>query len=341
MKQVLDQDKKEAILRLKTKDWTWRKIAEAVNASVNTVKSFYKRQRELATLPPKEKHDHRLIQGVLARKIKDIVLENPQISYRDIVGKLREYFGDDRPLPSYTTVWRFLNDSGYLFVKLVKKPLLSEKNRAKRIEFSSKNISNPEEFWEWVIWSDETMVRSNPNSKDMFFKVHKNFPKADLPYNTKTQNQGVSVMFWGCFSKQGLGPLVPIDGTMDSTKYLNILRDYVVPLIHDNPHSMLFMQDNAPCHKSRAVSQFLADNEITVLDWPPQSPDLNPIENLWSIVKARRAKKFNPPTSRQELIDQVYKIWSEIDSDLRKNLADSAINRLKECLRRNGKQTKY
>ena len=76
---------------------------------------------------------------------------------------------------------------------------------------------------------------------------------------------------------------------------------------------MVFMQDNAPCHKTNLVMDFLARNRIQTLDWPPQSPDLNPIENLWAIVKARRFKKFGIPRTRIELIEQIFEMWNAID----------------------------
>jgi hypothetical protein len=77
------------------------------------------------------------------------------------------------------------------------------------------------------------------------------------------------------------------------------------------------------------------------LDWPPQSPDLNPIENLWAIVKAKRFKKFGIPRSRIELIEQIFEIWEAIDQELLDTLVDSIENRLREVVRLRGRTTKY
>ncbi len=104
---------------------------------------------------------------------------------------------------------------------------------------------------------------------------------------------------------------------------------------------MTFMQDNAPCYKSKVVTAFFESEDITMLDWPPQSPDLNPIENLWAIIKVRRQNKFGFTKSRDELINLIFDIWNEVDIELREKLAGSIVKRLDACLRSGGKPTKY
>ena len=151
-------------------------------------------------------------------------------------------------------------------------------------------------------------------------------------------------MFWRFFSAFGLGPLVALEGNQNQHTYLDTLRDYLVPeieAVRELGVDMVFMQDNAPCHKTNLVMNFLATNRIQTLNWPPQSPDLNPIENLWAIVKARRFKKFGIPRTRIELIEQIFEMWNAIDQELLDTLVDSIENRLKEVVRLRGRTTKY
>ena len=101
--------------------------------------------------------------------------------------------------------------------------MISEINRLKRIEFSKNFIEKDVGFRGKVLWSDETMVRSIPNNKEIFHKVHKTVKKNDLPVNPQIQNGGFGVMFWGCFSRAGLGHLVFVDGIMNKESYLNLL----------------------------------------------------------------------------------------------------------------------
>jgi transposase len=76
------------------------------------------------------------------------------------------------------------------------------------------------------------------------------------------------------------------------------------------------------------ITDFLARKRIKTLDWPPQSPDMNPIENLWAIIKRRRAKKFGLPTSKSQLINQIMDIWDNIEDELVAKLSASIKNRL-------------
>lgn len=93
--------------------------------------------------------------------------------------------------------------------------------------------------------------------------------------------------------------------------------------------------------QSKNCDGVLRRNGVNLLDWPPQSPDLNPIENLWAIIKQRRQKKFGIPSSRDELITQIYTIWDELEPELAETLTDSAVRRLIMCANHNGKVTKY
>ncbi len=88
-------------------------------------------------------------------------------------------------------------------------------------------------------------------------------------------------MVWGCFSYHGVGLLVFIDGIMDPVKYVNILSNN----LEDSARLMglenyTFQQDNDPKHTSRLAKNYFEDKSIDLLPWPPQSPDLNPIEKF-------------------------------------------------------------
>lgn len=150
-------------------------------------------------------------------------------------------------------------------------------------------------------------------------------------------------MVWACFSHSGPGPLVPVEGTLRQDQYVGILQQHLVPFTEERcgAGQCYFQQDNAPCHKSRRVMAFLQEQVFAIMEWPPFSPDLNPIENLWAIVKE---KVHSGATSdKNELYALVWCIWME-DSGIKdacKALVEGMPRRVQACIRSKGGPIKY
>ncbi len=109
-----------------------------------------------------------------------------------------------------------------------------------------------------------------------------------------------------------LGSLVPIEHYLNATAYLSIVADHVQPFMTTVYPSSdgYFQQDNAPCHKAQIISDLFLehDNEFTLLKWPPESPDLNPIEHLWDVVEWKIRIMDVQPTNLQQLRDAIMSI---------------------------------
>lgn len=206
-------------------------------------------------------------------------------------------------------------------------------------------MEDPEELTDAVIWSDETTVKKAPKGKNIQLRVHASIPAEELPFNHQFQQGGFSVMFWGCISLWGIGPLVALEGNQNAYTYVDTLKRYFLPEIKAAERlygfKFTFMQDNAPCHKAKTVTEFLERNGISCLDWPAGSPDLNPIENIWNILKVRRAKKFGFPLNRDELIQQVFTIWNELTIEDCEKCICNMERRLLEVVKMKGRCTKY
>ena len=114
-------------------------------------------------------------------------------------------------------------------------------------------------------------------------------------------------MFWGCLSKNGPGPLVPIQGTMNAARYVDILNNHVLPNAERFPNDWVLQHDNAPCHRARLVTNFLTQHGIQALPWPPYSPDMNVMENVWALLKRKVHRYVH--TTRDDLIREVQNIW--------------------------------
>ncbi len=104
-----------------------------------------------------------------------------------------------------------------------------------------------------------------------------------------------------------------------------------------------FQQDNAPCHKAQIISDWFLEhgNEFTLLKWPPQSPDLNPIEYLWDVVEREIQIMDVQPTNLQQLCDAIMSIWTKISEECFQHLVESMTRIIKAVLNSNGGPTLY
>ena len=118
-------------------------------------------------------------------------------------------------------------------------------------------------------------------------------------------------MVWGIISGDGVGPLMRLQGKVNAGVYKQLVKDHVLPVLRNlTKQPSIFMQDNAPCHKAMVVMNFLNAENVTVMDLPPQSPDLNPIENVWkSLGECFKAR--NPKTAEQ-LWNALQEEWNKI-----------------------------
>ena len=339
------EKEKQQIITLRNNNVSWKIISQTVNKNISSLRHWWVKYQKIKDLPPKPKIDKSKTSGRIGLQIKNITKNNPKITIRDTVVELQKLNPSKTDLPSKSTIHRYLQKNDFKMIQLLKKPLVSTKNQIKRVEFATNQLENLDKLMHETIWSDETTVRKAPKGQDIYFRCHSSVDKENLPLNHQLHSGGFSVMFWGCFSAFGLGPLVALEGNQNQHSYVETLKEYLLPEItaaqREFGINMVFMQDNAPCHKTNLVLNFLQENNISTLDWPPQSPDMNPIENLWSIIKKRRQKKYGFVKTKNELIEQVFKIWNEIDTSLLESLTDSIENRLREVIRLEGRSTKY
>jgi transposase len=135
----------------------------------------------------------------------------------------------------------------------------------------------------------------------------------------------LKINVWGCILKDKL--IVHIyDGILNGIKYVNILDEHIIPLIKNTKKQLLFQQDNAPFHVSTIVRNFFIKNKVEVMFWPANSPDLNPIENVWHLIKHKIGKiKIN---TKAELIKILKKIVKEFDIQIINNLIKTMDNRI-------------
>ena len=149
-------------------------------------------------------------------------------------------------------------------------------------------------------------------------------------------------MVWGAFCSQKKTPLIFLKGKQTSKRYVRVIKKHLLPIykIEEN-ENIWFQQDNAPIHKSNYTMEALQNLPFDLLNWPPYSPDLNPIENIWSILvyKIYTKKKFYRNTD--ELKESILEAWEEIDLQTLQNLVDSMEDRLEKVIINRGDAIDY
>ncbi|GFS87172.1 transposable element Tcb2 transposase [Trichonephila clavipes] len=131
-------------------------------------------------------------------------------------------------------------------------------------------------------------------------------------------------------------------GSVNGTRYCNeILLPYVRLFRGAMGLQFLFMDDNAPCHRTVAAEQLLESEDIERMDWPARSPDLNPIEHVWYFLGRRLAARTLPPVTIRELRLALQDEWAAMPQQLIDTLILSMGRRCETCLAVRGDHNPY
>lgn len=241
---------------------------------------------------------------------------------------------------SATSVRRRLYAEGLHGRKPAKKPLMAARHRKVRVEWAKSMRDYP---FKRVLFTDEKKwVVCKASNKWVWRPVNTRYhPKYTSPTR---QAGGGSVMVWGAISATRTYPLVRIPSTLTGAGYADLLTNFFSTI---RPKSRatakhfpwVFQQDNAPIHTSKVAMGVLKKHRLEVLKWPALSPDLSPIENLWSIV-SQRLYKASFATADQ-MFSAVQREWDNIPPSILTSLYESMSRRCDECIKARGYPTRY
>lgn len=195
--------------------------------------------------------------------------------------------------------------------------------------------------WENVIYTDEKAFTCHPDGRVKIYA--RSTEECMRKHKNLSFRQWISVRVWGAISTRGTGPLIFLKGRWRSQQYVDqVLRPALgnrraICRLHNSsayiPKRWRLQQDNDPAHRGWPAKKFLEDHNIPVLKWPPRSPDLNPIENVWSIMvrKIREDQVLNGGAwTEQRLKSAISAAWASITPEQCRVLCASVPRRLED-----------
>jgi transposase len=237
------------------------------------------------------------------------------------------------------TIRRRLDEAG-LFGRVARKeyPFTAEHIR-KRLSFGNGYANWTDAQWDTVLFADETHIEMGPHGQVW---VQRPLGAAlDPQYMTNKLPHPDRVTLWACFSGRGLGDIDIFTDMLNAKKMKAILRAHLFPSANRlfPEGAWWFQQDNDPKHTSKLVTTWLFNKGVRCIDFPPYSPDLSPIENLWNDRK-RRIEKRNA-RDVEELKVHLREEWAATDLIFLSHLSHSMPKRCKAVVANHGHKTPY
>jgi transposase len=245
------------------------------------------------------------------------------------------------------TVRKYLAKNELHCFKPRRKPFLSAKHMQDRLKWAKEHLNWTLSDWRCAIFSDESTFELGSHTLTTYVKRKKGqaFKPQYLQPTFKSGRTKVNV--WGCIDYTNKGKLVilPPKTNMNSELYCNtILNDHGHPMyqkVMEKRGDAIWQDDGAKYHTSKMVKEWQKSMLMTRMWWPAQSPDLNPIENIWHIIKIAICKRRHRIESADELAEIILKEWEEMDIKIIQKVICSMRKRCWAVIAEKGGHTKY
>jgi hypothetical protein len=256
-------------------------------------------------------------------------------------GYFRENFG--RIIPA-SSIKEALRRNGLRSRIRRKKPLLGERHRRLRYQFALDHKDWTDDDWKKVIWSDESKFEVfGTRGREYCWRRP---GEMLMPHHVKpiVKHGGGSVMIWGCMTSQGVGFMCRIDNILDGELYREILNGEFLDTLEWyglDWGQIIFQHDNDPKHTAKLTRSWFPANGVSLLNWPPCSPDLNPMENVWAEIGRFVRNQQSLPKNRAELWAALQEAWNSIGPALCTKLIGTMRERIRDVLKAKGGYTRW
>ena len=336
---VVTPTKKARILHMREDGSTFREIGNRLGINASTAQRNFEKLGENRDVyePTHRSGCPRILSAsgrrFCARKICSGQAQNAADLQRD-------YF----PEASKRTVRRNLTEEGLPGRRMRKKFFLKPIHRKKRKAWAAAHENWTSENWNAVVYSDESKFNLCGSDGIQWCRRGPGEELDERNVRQEIKHGGGSVMVWGCMTSHGFGRLHLVEGRMNAVQYVSILEDAFLGTLQDqniDRRNIYFQQDNDPKHTSKLAKAWFQDNHIDVLDWAPNSPDMNIIESAWMQLASRMTLRNPRPSNTTELFSALQEEWAGLSKDYCASLYESIPRRINALSLAKGKWTKY
>lgn len=315
-----------------------RYVANRFNVSQSVVSRAWTRYQDTGLYRRRRGQGRRRVTSAREdRNIVNMVVRERTTSARYIRAQLFQ----NHPV-SNQTIWNRLRQANLRSRNRARVPMLTDAHRRARLEYARTHINWTQRQWRQVLFTDESRFCLFTNDRRIRVWRRRNERIDRACVAAVRAFHGGSIMVWAGITMTQRTDLVIIPPPgLTAARYINeVLRPHILPFRLRIGDQFVLMQDNARPHTAALTRQFLENHDITILNHPAMSPDLNPIEHIWDLMGRQLRNYPRQPTTLAELERVLQEIWQEIPQH-EISRCISMRNRLLEVIRRRGGNTSY